>query len=182
MRTIALTAVLGMLLACGDDKNSEKKTPESGNKKPVSALAAVMATAPIGEGMSVAKAKETKTADEAIVTGRISKIVGGYAAFNMTDVKLEYCGQVRREDDCLTPWDYCCIPGDEQVANRMSVAVYDGEGGIIRTMDLGGLRLLDVVSVKGKLVTDENGNTSLHATTIHRDERPKLRDGLNWPE
>jgi hypothetical protein len=53
---------------------------------------------------------------------------------------------------------------------------------VIKSPELPGLRLLDTVVVKGKRVVDEHGNVAIHATGWHRRERPKLREGLHWPE
>jgi len=178
MKTIVWITLCAALVACGDKQEpapTTKKAPEVSTE-----LAAAMASSPLGDGMSVADAKAKQSADEVVVVGRINNIVAGFAAFNITDLKLEYCGE-KTAEDCKTPWDYCCTPNKEQTANRISVAIYGKDGEILRAPELGNLRLLDKVTVKGKLTTDEHGNTELHATLVHRDERPTLPDGLRWP-
>ena len=46
---------------------------------------------------------------------------------------------------------------------------------------LPGLRLLDRIAVKGKLVHDAHGNATILADGWFRRDRPPLRDGLRWP-
>jgi len=179
MRTLVWISALAMLVACGEKKKDAEPTKESAPEVNAE-LAGVMVTTPLGKGVSVADARAKKTADEILVVGRINKIVKGYAAFNVTDLKLAYCGE-KEAEDCPTPWDYCCTAGDEQLANRISVAVYGENGEPIRAANLGDLRELDVVTIKGKLETDEHGNILLRATAIHRDSRPDVPDHVRWP-
>jgi len=132
MKTLAWIMTLALLVACGD--KPESASPKGAAPKGNTELDAAMASAPLGKGISVAESRAKKTADEILVVGRINKIVNGYAAFQMTDLELEYCGQTVKEDDCKTPWDYCCIANDEQKANRISVAIYGMDGGILRAL------------------------------------------------
>jgi len=179
MKNWMITALLA-LVACGGEakKDETAKTPEA---KPVAGVAAAIVTTDLGTAMSVAEAMKGAPIDEAVVLGRISKIVKGYAAFNLTDQALEYCGEKIPEDDCKTPWDYCCIDSATQTSNRLTVGIYDKDGNILKAADLPGLRLLDLVAIKGKVIKDEHGNVSIHATSIQRRERPKLPDDLRWP-
>ena len=45
-----------------------------------------------------------------------------------------------------------------------------------------GLRLLDLVAVRGNVEKDEHGNVTVVATGWFTRERPKLPEGLHWPE
>jgi len=180
MKTLVLMTTLAMLFACGDKQ--EASAPKDEKQQPDSSMDGVMASAPLGKGMAVADARAKKMGDDVLIVGRINKIVPGLGAFNLTDLALEYCGEKIKEDNCKTPWDYCCISSEDQITNRIFVGVYDDAGEILRTQTLGNLRLLDVVTVRGKLETDENGNTTLRATAIYRDARPELADDLRWPE
>jgi len=182
MKNWMLTGLLA-LIACGGepDKSNGTQTPEN-TPEPDAGVSATIVTTDLGDAISVAEAMKGAPIEEAVVLGRINNIVKGYASFNLTDKALEYCGEVIKEDDCKTPWDYCCIDADTQKANRLNVGIYDKDGNILEAASLPGLRLLDLVAVKGKVSKDEHGNVSIEATSIQRRERPELADDLRWPQ
>ena len=113
-------------------------------------------------------------------SGRIANVVAGFAVFTLMDSSLPYCGEKNKEDGCKTPWDYCCESSDTRTANSLLVEVRDAKGKPIAG-SLGDLRLLDAVTVVGKLTKDEHGNHVLLATGWHRDARPELPADLRWP-
>ena len=170
-------------LGCGSDSESAKPTADGGEakKSAASPLASITLAEDPGEALAISAAREIESGQDVVVVGRIDDIVIGYASFTLKDLALEYCGQASAED-CKTPWDYCCIDPDTQKANRLNVGIYDKDGNILEAASLPGLRLLDLVAVKGKLSKDEHGNVSIEATSIQRRERPELPDGLRWPQ
>ena len=182
MKNWILTGLLALIACGGESENSTGTAAPEKTPEPNAGLAAVIVTTDLGETIGVAEAMKAAPIEEVVVLGRINNIVKGYASFNLTDVSLAYCGQVVKEDDCKTPWDYCCIDSDTQTANRLNVGIYDKDGNIIEAATLPGLRLLDVVAVKGKLSKDEHGNVSIEATSVQKRERPDLPDGLRWPQ
>ncbi len=56
------------------------------------------------------------------------------------------------------------------------------DGKPLKAGALSGLRLLDLVAVKGKVEKDEHGNVTVVTSGWFTRERPKLREGLRWPE
>jgi hypothetical protein len=64
----------------------------------------------------------------------------------------------------------------------ISVEARGADGKPLRADALPGLRLLDLVVAKGKVEKDEHGNVTVVTTGWFSRERPKLPDGLRWPE
>ena len=178
IRTVCLFVLVAALFACGDKKEAAPTAP-----KPSAELASFTLKVDPGEAISVEDAKEAAPKDGVVAVGRIRNIVKGFASFQLTDASLDYCGGgADKMDDCATPWDYCCIPQTEVNTATLLVEARDKNGKVLESADLPGLRLLDLVVVKGKLTKDEHGNVTIEATGWHRRERPELRDGLSWPE
>lgn len=160
---------------CGGD------APKSG--APAAAapeLAKLMLAAKPAGAVSVQDARKAGAADSRTVTGRIANVVPGFAVFTLMDSSLPYCGEKNKENGCKTPWDYCCESAETRTANSLLVEVRDAKGKPIAG-SLGDLRLLDAVTVVGKLTKDEHGNHVLLATGWHRDARPELPTDLRWP-
>ncbi|HEX6813146.1 MAG TPA: hypothetical protein VF384_16100, partial [Planctomycetota bacterium] len=60
--------------------------------------------------------------------------------------------------------------------------VRGADGRPIATPALPDLRLLDALKVTGKIVKDDHGNLVLLGDGLFRTDRPKVRDGLEWPQ
>jgi len=172
----AVSLSFAFLAGCGQDA---PKTGSPGTPAPELAKLALPAR-PAG-AVSVRAAKKADAADACAVTGRIGSVVPGFAVFTLMDASLPYCGEKNKEDGCKTPWDYCCESGETRTANSLLVEVRDGKGKPVAGQ-LGDLRLLDAVTVVGKLTKDEHGNHVLLATGWHRDARPTLPEGVRWPQ
>lgn len=164
--------------ACGGGAASD---PNVGMPKEPASPAAhmlMLGTDP-GEATGIVSAKAQGAADAIVVEGRVQHYTPGEFAFKLMDDELPYCGE-QCKDDCQTPWDYCCESPQTKTANSLAVEVHDAAGKVIATPSLPGLRLLDKVKVKGKLVADEHGNLTLLATGVFRVDRPNLRANLDW--
>ena len=85
-------------------------------------------------------------------------------------------------EGCPHPWDYCCYPPGKIRENLVSVVVKAKDGNVAEIDRLPELRNLDFVAVTGALVKDADGNVTLEAAGWFRRERPKLADGLAWPQ
>ena len=178
-RSTLIALLCSLTLACGGAEDKPATPPA----KTAPGIAKLTLSQDPGEALSVAKARDAKANDEVIVVGRISNIVKGYASFNLIDTALDYCGSGSDAMElCATPWDYCCIANDEKAENTVVVEAHGADGKVVATPEVPGLRLLDLVAVKGKLQKDEHGNVTVLASGWFRRERPTLRDGLTWPE
>lgn len=146
--TIALSTLL-MLAGCSDSAAPTETTSTDAHPATNSSdVAWVLTQAPAGD-VSITEAKaNAKEGDQIVLRGRI----GGRHApmseespvFTVVDLALPFCGQLS-EDQCGTPWDYCCETPATIASNSATVQVM-GEG-----VDLAeaGLEPLDEVILIG---------------------------------
>lgn len=168
---------LPLLAACGGDaKNALVAQPAA-----PALQAMVLQAAPV-DAVEV-RAALAATADAPLaVRGRVAAITKGQALLQLMDLSLPYCGEKAAEDGCKTPWDYCCETPETLRAHRMVVEFRDADGRPIATPSLPDIRLLDAITVQGKLLVDEHGNRTLIGTGLFRNARPELPGDLNWPQ
>lgn len=165
---------LAFLVACGGEETPDVVVVST--SKPEWKMAEDPGTA-----YSVADAKEELPTEEVIVEGRIHRMVKGYATFTLMDKKLDYCGEIQKEDTCKTPWDYCCDTGEDRLANSCNVQFENADGKVLKTELFGELKHCDWVVVRGKVTKDEHGNVTIHAREYFVRERPELADDVRWP-
>ena len=171
---------LFLLAACGGDEAGTPTTAGAGAEGAAGSGSLLLAETP-GEAMAVLAAKEKAAGDEVIVVGRVSDIAKGFAAFTVTDDSVPYCGKGEANCGCPTPWDYCCEE-ERAKASRLPVELRDAAGEPVAVADTG-LRLLDLVVVKGTLAKTESGGLMIVAKNgWYRAERPELPKGLQWPQ
>ncbi len=74
---------------------------------------------------------DSDTAGDVVVHGRIGgrrdPFVAGRAMFMLADLEMPTCDE-RHEDECPTPWDYCCEPKDKLLASTATVQVVGADG------------------------------------------------------
>lgn len=132
-------------------------------------------------GLTVFDAKAAAPRAGVVVVGRVKELTPGYAAFTLTDLSLQYCGQSEAEG-CPTPWDYCCTANDKIAAATIGVVVQGPGDEPVKLAKLPDFRNADVVVVTGDLVKDADGNPRLLAKGWFRRERPKLPASVVFPE
>jgi hypothetical protein len=166
------------------------------NRWPVLFLAGVLATgcnkaAPPSEGNAAGEAgpskyllaqepagakgvkdvrQQAKDGDEVVVVGRIGgdakPWVEGRAAFWIVDPSLKSCKEC--EENCPTPWDYCCTPKEEIVKAMATVKIVDGGQTVaVDARQLLGLKELQTVVVHGTAKRDEKGNLTVLADGLY---------------
>ncbi len=114
--------------------------------------------------------QQAKDGDEIAVVGRIggsAKPFTGRAAFTIVDQSFIPCNE-RKDDDCPTPWDYCCDPPDELAMGTVLVKFVDAGGKTLASdaKTLLNVKELDTVVVKGQARRDESGSISIVASGI----------------
>jgi hypothetical protein len=166
------------LVACGGGTRAELPA----TKAPSAAVAALLLPQAPSGGLGVDAAKAKGAAAQVVVTGRIASTVRGLAAFTLMDSALPYCGEKNKEDNCKTPWDYCCESPETYRKHALVVEARGADGKPLPSPSLGDLRLLDQVAVVGQLVVDEHGNHTVLATGWYREQRPNLPADTRWPE
>ncbi|MCB9876006.1 MAG: hypothetical protein H6835_00250 [Planctomycetes bacterium] len=171
-----VTALLGACSQDSGDRDAGQPTA------PAAELAKFTLTADPGEALGVVAAKHQGEAEQVVVEGRVHDITKGFAMLKLMDTGLDYCGQVNKEDNCPTPWDYCCDSKDDRLANSLLVELRGADGRPIATASLPELRLCDLIKVRGALQKDAQGNPVLVASGVFRVERPQLPDYVEWPQ
>lgn len=132
-----------------------------------------LATAP-ADARTIAEIKPTAAEGDTVVIrgrigGRSAPITTGAPVFVMMDTAIPSCAE-NPEDNCATPWDYCCEPRDIITANSATVQIVDEQGNPI-TADLAaaGFAPLDEVIVVGTVAARPSPEVlTIRATAIHR--------------
>ena len=177
-RTLPVLVLTGIaLLACSSDNTP---SPDRQDAAPNPVAAHVVAE-DLGDATAVAAARAGGATESVTVVGRIADVVDGFAAFTLMDTALPYCGEKNPEDNCDTPWDYCCESPEDKRAHSLLVEIHGADGKPLRASELPDLRLLDMVQVAGRIAVDDQENPVLIADRVHRAARPELKDGLDWP-
>jgi hypothetical protein len=111
-----------------------------------------------------------KDNDEVVVVGRIGGSrqpwIKGLSAFTMMDTSFPPCNELP-EDQCPTPWDYCCEA--ELPTKQTLIKVVDNEGQPLEVgaQELLGLKELQTIVVQGKVQLDQAGNMSVLASGVY---------------
>lgn len=167
-----ILVLASVALACG--------TKEEPKPPPAATVDLALAADP-GTALAAREAKEKGHGEEVVVVGRVREIVKGFAAFQLIDASLDYCGEKPGTMTDETPWDYCCETPETRAAATLAVEVRGADGKVLRAA-MPSLRLLDLVAVRGRVEKDAHGNVRVVATGWFRRERPDLPAGLRWPE
>lgn len=123
--------------------------------------------------------KHAQNQQEVVVVGRIggrkNPWIKGVAAFMLVDRSLVPCNE-KHEENCPTPWDYCCSPN--LAKSMVLVMLVDESGRIVRqdARELLGVKELDTVVVQGKAKRGRSGNVSVMASKVHvKDDQKATR-------
>lgn len=157
--------MIGLVVGCGTaDVNKADVAPKSsleGNRfvisiEPTGAVPVGMARDSIEGGQEVTLV--------GIIGGSSQPFVDGLAAFTVVDPKVPYCSA---EENCPTPWDYCCTQ-DQVKDNIATVKVVDESGKPVAqdARRLLGVKELSTVVVQGTAARDERGNLTVAATGV----------------
>jgi predicted hotdog family 3-hydroxylacyl-ACP dehydratase len=171
MRTRLLTAILAcaaFLPACGRTETAPTTPPAA-----ILPAGLFIETEP-ADAVPVHTAKQSAREGERIVIrGRIGgtrePFVAGRAVMTIVDPGLPTCDE-RADDDCPTPWDYCCETRADIVASAATVQVSGDNGGPLRAdlKNISGLKPGAEVVIVGTVGRTESPTAFLvHAKTIY---------------
>jgi hypothetical protein len=167
-RSWQVLLLAGVLAAgCGRD-NAPKNDGADGDVKKD-----LLSEEPAGAQGVIEARKHARDGDEVVVVGRIggakSPWIEGRAGFWIVDPSFKPCNE-RDDDDCKTPWDYCCDDPDELRKGTATVKFVDEQGKTVQqdARKLLGLKELQTVVVQGKAKRDEKGNLTILASGIYR--------------
>ncbi len=160
--------VLAGLLAAGCGKE-EAAAPGSGAS--ADGAKYLLTAEPAGAKGVLETRKEAKDGDEVVLVGRIGGSkkpwVEGRAGFWIVDASFKACNE-KADDDCTTPWDYCCDPPEELAKAKATVKVVDDNGQTVPVdaRQLLGVKELNTVVVKGRAKRDDKGNLTILASGL----------------
>jgi hypothetical protein len=164
-----------LLTGCNGTQNSAPARKVARGPKPATEPTAAgqafrLHEEPIGAKDVLVVKKDAKDGDEVIVIGRIGgspKPFTGRAAFTIVDASLKSCNE-NAEDDCPTPWDYCCV-GKDDLTKATALIKLVGDDGQTLADDaraMLGLTELQTVVVRGKAKRDDAGNLTIHLNGV----------------
>jgi hypothetical protein len=135
--------ILGLVLAlsagCDGGGTPQPAPPPSSADAAADALPQdlLVDAAPAG-AVAVATAKRSAQPGEEItvrgrVGGRKEPVIDGRASFLLADPdKISAC-DTRDDDECDTPWDFCCEPKEKITANTLTIQAADAAGRALKS-------------------------------------------------
>jgi len=106
------------------------------------------------------------------IGGRVDPFTKQAAVFLVADRAVPTCVDKHGPDGCPTPWDYCCEPKDNLLANLATVQIVDADGRPLRTSARGvrGLDPMADIIVVGTVRTADPGAFVINATAIYIEQ------------
>lgn len=109
-RTFVIGLILSLsvlTLGCARDPSPGAKNVEVDKTK------YLLAKEPPGAKSVLEILEQAKDGDAIVIVGRIGGSIRpftGQAAFEIVDSQFKPCDEKEGDEDCKTPWDYCCEP------------------------------------------------------------------------
>jgi len=152
----ALLSFVGFVfVGCARDEGQPQASSSAASCAGTAASNLLLAAEPADARNVTEVAQNAQNDEEVVVVGRIGGSVDpwveGMAAFDIVDMKLIPCSE-RPDDQCPTPWDYCCDINDLPTST-LAVRMVDDQGKPIKSdaRELLGVKELQTVVVRGKL-------------------------------
>lgn len=123
---LTTSLALVLLSACGKPADSAAPTAST-SATPNWRLASMPdAARPVGE-VKKSAAEGEHVVIRARVGGRKSPITKDVGVFLVVDPSVPACDQIP-DDNCPTPWDYCCEPKESMTANTATIQLLGADG------------------------------------------------------
>lgn len=176
MKTVlhtAISAVLAMTLT-GCDKSAPVAADDRSSataKSEPQAPAWLLEQRP-ADAQSVGVLKSAaREGDTVVLRGRIggsrSPMTASSAVFTIVDSSLPTCAD-NPDDNCRTPWDYCCEPRDLLTANSATIQLVNAEGNPLAVDATTHLNPGDEIVVAGKIAPRPNNSVLVvQATAVY---------------
>ena len=164
-RFTILTLVTLILAGCAKDDSTAQNTIEPASASPTW----VLTSAPDG-ALSISEAKSSANEGDQItlrgrIGGRNEPLTEGSPVFTMMDLAISHCGE-NPDDNCSTPWDYCCETPETITTNSATVQIVDA---LTDSPTIQGLAALDEVIIVGTVASRPNQDVlTVRATGIYR--------------
>jgi hypothetical protein len=159
------------LTGCGKKENTGSQPEVKG--PPIDGTKYVLKEEPAGARGVIEVRKQAKDGEEVVIVGRIggskNPWVKDKAAFWIVDASFKPCNE-KDDDDCKTPWDYCCDDPKELRAGTATIKFVDEQGETLKADARGllGLKELHTVVIRGQAKRDEQGNLTVLASGLFR--------------
>jgi hypothetical protein len=181
MKRVRFTAAIGLAAAaclvlngCGEsaptDNGGDAPSTESAR---ASIPAGLFLDAAPENAQSLGALKQSATIGEEVVFtarigGRVEPFTEGAAVFLVADTDIPTCDELHG-DGCPTPWDYCCEPKDNLLANLATVQILDADGRPLKTTAKGvnGLNPQATVTIIGTVSQSDGAVFVVDASGIH---------------
>lgn len=167
---VSLMIVMTLAIAsCSRNDPAPRPEPDKGFSS-VDKAKYLLATEPNDAKGIKAVRKEAKDGDEIVMIGRIggsAKPFTGRAAFTIVDTSFVPCNE-KGDDNCATPWDYCCDAPDELAKGTILVKFVD-EAGKTLAKDAKaflGIKELQTVVIQGHIRRDGDNVLSVVASGL----------------
>lgn len=157
---ITCLAIAAFTASCGSKDKEESNTSGSGTKTETTAGAGILgslaaAVAPEG-ALGVVAARAAAKPGEAIVLrgkvgGKVKPISDTAAILVLADETAITSCDLNPEDECTTPWDYCCEEPSTIAASTATIQVKGEDGKLLRSTlrGFGDLKELSFLVVSG---------------------------------
>lgn len=172
-RTFVILLACGAVVGCSNSGPTDPAPRVEAPSGPAADAAALrLAAEPAGAAGVLAVRKDAKDGDDVVIVGRIGgshKPFTGKASFTIVDPSLKPCSENGEDDNCSTPWDYCCGCTPEQLKDATALVKFTDPAGDTYHDDakaLFGLKELQTVVVRGKLKRDAAGNLTVVASGL----------------
>jgi len=149
--------------ACGGDGDGARSAAAA--RRAALPASLVLPSEPAGARPVREVVAGAKSGDEVVLAGRVGREGSDRAWFSLVDPGQKSCTEL--DDDCPTPWDFCCTPADEMARVAANVEFRDG-GALYPGSVIGvhGIDHLAEVVVTGRAEKDDHGNLTVVATGI----------------
>lgn len=133
LASAVVLAAIALLTACGSADQAGKQSPEhvGVTVAPIPSTLSVLTTRPADAiDVTVARTKSagTPVTIQGRIGGRANPFIAERSAFLLADLKAIAACDANPDDDCATPWDYCCEPTAKIAASTCLVQVVDADG------------------------------------------------------
>lgn len=150
-----------VLAACSRPAPKKADAPEKAGGVLPAALfvdAAPANAVDVGELKASGPKKGDRVVVRGVVGGSMDPFVPGMAFFTLVGAHAKPCNATP-DDECATPWDYCCESREAVLANSASIRVVDARGAAVRAEIKGahGIKELSELVIVG-VVSQAEGN------------------------
>jgi hypothetical protein len=168
---VSFVLVLAGLLAAGCNRAGSPSAPTAAIPGTSPKEKLLLSAEPSGAKGVLELRKEAIDGAEVVMVGRVGgskkPFVEGRAAFTIVDTSIATCKD-KADDNCDTPWDYCCSPQDELAHGTAMVKFVDEQGKTLQqdAQTVLGVQPLQTVVVRGQAKRDADGNLTVLASGL----------------